>query len=65
MGCIYSDSNEKCTIDYEELEDEYCVFEDDPDPSVCCSSYESDWVCNGCKLDLNVEECECGEVKND
>ena len=40
-------------------EDAVCVVGDDPDPSVSCDGYESDYTCSECGVDLNVEDCEC------
>ena len=38
-----------------------CIVGDDPDPSHSCETYESDWSCYDCGVDLNVGECECEE----
>ena len=73
MGCLYEDRMEgyctltlnddgEFTFDCEDLqgsEDGYCVCSDDPYPSYICDSYESDWTCPDCGVDLNVEECNC------
>ena len=71
MGCIYEDrsldSAGACTLcDEDDLtngpegsENGICVCSDDPDPSYSCDSYESDYVCPDCGVDLNVDECEC------
>jgi len=58
MGCIYKDSDGVCTMGVKESLDG-CIYEDDPDPSDSCASYESDYVCSECGIDLNVEDCEC------
>jgi hypothetical protein len=67
MGCIYRDNEEICSL-YEEGHtgspngcdgDGGCWAADDPDPNVGCDQYESDWTCNGCGADLNIEECTC------
>ncbi len=45
MGCIYSDFHGQCQNYHEDDEgtwDGYCIWEDDPDPSVGCEWYESD-----------------------
>ena len=55
MGCIYSNFEGKCTVDIVD----FCCYEDDPDPSYSCESYESDYYCSECGIDLNVKECEC------
>ena len=61
MGCIYTDNDGVCTIDHDDemMEDGYCCFDDDPDPSDSCESYESDNMCRDCYADLNVEDCTC------
>jgi|WetSurMetagenome_2_1015567.scaffolds.fasta_scaffold1917859_1 hypothetical protein len=74
MGCIYKNNGfgsdaEVCSLcDDDDLtngpegsENGICVCSDDPDPSDSCQSYESDYVCNECGVDLNVAECECEE----
>ena len=61
MGCIYSHFEGKCTLELEDLEDGYCGYDCDPDPSYGCDCYESDYTCHDCGADLNVEECNCDE----
>lgn len=71
MGCIYEDNEGKCSLALDgdgELEQDMqgsdngdCVVSDDPDPSISCDSYESDWTCLECGADLNAEECSCNE----
>ncbi len=39
----------------------YCAVEDDPNPADSCDSYESDYTCYDCGVDLNVSDCECKE----
>jgi len=57
MGCIYSNFEGKCTVDIVD----FCCYEDDPDPSYSCESYESDYYCSECGIDLNVKECKCND----
>ena len=72
MGCIYENNGfdedaGRCTLCDENdpdngpegSENGFCVCSDDPDPSDTCQSYESDYVCHECGVDLNVAECEC------
>jgi len=66
MGCIYHNYSGKCTISEEDWEmagskDGYCVVDDDPDPACSCDTYESDYYCSECGVDLNIKECECNE----
>jgi len=75
MGCIYEDrcdgmcsmsTNSDGELDKEQkqqgCDDEgICVVSDDPDPARSCDTYESDWSCHECGVDLNVNECECAE----
>lgn len=68
MGCIYEDRMDgTCTIYDENIEmggcDEngICCCSEDPDPSVTCGFYESDYTCMDCGCDLNVEECDCDD----
>lgn len=75
MGCLYEDRMEGyCTLcmdddgepDFEQLQqgcDEggVCVVSDDPDPSENCDKYESDYTCNECGQDLNVNDCTCDD----
>ena len=52
MGCIYEETSGeyKCTIwdagiEIQGCDEEgHCICSDDPDPSVMCDSYESDWT---------------------
>lgn len=65
MGCIYENFDGECTLWDDSVEslgcDEkgYCICSDDPDPSIMCGNYESDWSCSECGADLNMEECDC------
>jgi len=68
MGCVYSDFEGRCNI-FEKGEvnspmdgkgDGICVYEDDPDPSISCETYESDSMCMDCGADFNQDEdCAC------
>ena len=45
MGCLYSNFQGECTLkDHDRATGDpvYCVWEEDPDPSYGCESYESD-----------------------
>jgi hypothetical protein len=45
MGCIYEDNGTgECQMEKEGLENNLCVYSDDPDPSYGCDMYESDWT---------------------
>lgn len=73
MGCIYEDRCEGLCMLATDMDGEFdkeqaqqgcddegvCVVSDDPDPSQNCDAYESDWCCDFCGVDLNVDECEC------
>ena len=62
MGCLNCSFDGVCQVaDEFDVPDEggFCVCESDPDPSVSCSMYESDYTCPECGTDLNVEECDC------
>ncbi len=76
MACIYADREGSCMMadrdDDDNLiassnlpggcsDDGFCVCEDDPDPSITCESYESDYTCPECGADLNNSDCECDE----
>lgn len=68
MGCIHEDRMDgKCSLCDSIVgmlgcdENGHCVVSEDPDPGYSCESYESDWECPECGMDLNVEECECEE----
>ena len=75
MGCIYEDrSDGTCTLatdsegEFDKAQAQQgcddcgnCCVTDDPDPSVSCDAYESDWQCYECGVDLNVDDCECEE----
>ena len=66
MGCILEDGCGNCTVaedgvEIEGQEDGICVCSSDENPADSCSSYESDWACRDCGVDLNVGECECDE----
>jgi len=62
MGCIYSNYKGNCTL--KDDENVTCDYECDPDPSYGCEYYESDYVCDECGVDLNVEECKCNFENN-
>ena len=72
MGCIYEERSleeaGRCSLcDENDLtigpqgcdENGMCCVSDDPDPADSCDSYESDYVCHDCGVDLNVEDCQC------
>lgn len=65
MGCQQNSFDGKCQVWDEGVEnpgcDENgnCVCDCDPDPSYLCGDYQSDWECDTCGQDMNVEECEC------
>lgn len=75
MGCIYCNYDDICSLcdnetinlnppgaEYNEEDDIWeCICYDDPDPGYMCDSYESDYVCEGCGADLNIEECQCDD----
>lgn len=69
MGCIYENFEGECgmfdgdnSIDNLGCDEEgLCICSEDPDPGYTCESYESDWCCNECGADLNIEECSCEE----
>ena len=74
MGCIYEDRcdglcmlslNDDGEFDKESeqqgSENGICVVSEDPQPSDNCDAYESDYQCNECGADLNIEDCECEE----
>ena len=76
MVCIYENNGfdedaGRCTLCDENdpdngpegSENGFCVCSDDPDPSDTCQSYESDYVCHECGVDLNIGECECEEAE--
>ena len=42
-------------------DDGECAVSDDPNPADGCSGYESDHLCTGCDVDLNIDECECDD----
>lgn len=39
----------------------WCDVIDDPDPSRGCDSYESDYTCSVCGVDLNIDDCTCDD----
>ena len=74
MGCLYEDSEGVCTLSLDDDglvdkdniqqgcgDDGICVVSCDPNPGYSCECYESDYSCPDCGMDLNVEECTCGE----
>lgn len=73
MGCIYMDNDGLCTLSVDDEgvpletlqlqggagEEGCCEVYDDPQPGDNCESYESDWFCNDCDVDLNIDDCQC------
>lgn len=72
MGCIYEDREGICTLSIDDDckpiklqlmqgadEDAFCMTSGDPVPSDNCDSYESDWSCEECGVDLNEEGAGC------
>lgn len=71
MGCLQNSFEGRCNMFDPDIEmpgcseEGYCICDTDPDPSILCEQYQSDWPCPTCGFDLNSgEDCGCEGERN-